>query len=84
MKYSPQIWNQLKNITKGELAKALTKSGWERDEGSGNIYVYRHQDGRRITIHFHPQQTLGPNLLKDLLEVIHWTEKDLRKLKLIK
>jgi predicted RNA binding protein YcfA (HicA-like mRNA interferase family) len=84
MKYPAHIWDQLKNITAGEITKALEKSGWIRDEGAGNIYVYRHRDGRRITIHYHPHKTHGPNLLKGLLEIINWSEEELRKLKLVK
>lgn len=84
MKYSRQVWDQLKSITAGEIAKALEKTEWVRDEGAGNIYVYRHPDGRRVTIHFHPSKTYGPKILKGLLEIINWSEKELKQLKLIK
>jgi predicted RNA binding protein YcfA (HicA-like mRNA interferase family) len=85
MKYSSQIWDQLKNITASEIAKSLEKSGWIRDEGAGNIYVYIHpSDKRRVTIHFHPHKTYGPKVLKGLLETIKWSEEELKKLKLIK
>ena len=84
MNYSHQIWDQLKNITAGEIAKALEKSGWMRDEGAGNIYVYLHPNKGRITIHYHPHKTYGPKILKGLLDQIGWSEDELRKLKLIK
>jgi predicted RNA binding protein YcfA (HicA-like mRNA interferase family) len=84
MEYSRQTWDQLKNLTADQISKALEKSGWIRDEGAGNIYVYLHPDKRRVTIHYHPRKTYGPNLLKSLLEIIKWSEQDLRKLKLIK
>jgi predicted RNA binding protein YcfA (HicA-like mRNA interferase family) len=84
MDYPRHIWNQLKNLTTDQIVKALEKSGWIRDEGAGNIYVYLHPDGRRITIHYHPRKTYGPKLLKNLLADINWSEEDLRELKLIK
>jgi predicted RNA binding protein YcfA (HicA-like mRNA interferase family) len=84
MKYPHQVWDQLKNISVDDLIRALEKSGWIRDEETGNIYVYRHPDGRRITIHPHPHKTYGANLLKALLEIIGWSETELKQLKLIK
>lgn len=84
MEYSQQIWNQLKNLTADQIIKALEKSGWERDQGARNFYVYLHPDKRRITIHYHPRKTYGPKLLKALLDIINWSEEELRKLKLIK
>ena len=85
MNYQPHIWDQLKNLTAAQIAKALEKSGWIRDEGTGNIYVYYHPaTKKRVTIHYHPQKTYGAKLLKALLEDINWTEQELRKLKIIK
>ena len=31
MKYSKNVWNQLKNKTAGDLISALNKNGWEKD-----------------------------------------------------
>jgi hypothetical protein len=39
---------------------------------------------RRVQIHYHPQKTYGPKLLKDILGDIGWSEQDMRKIKLIK
>jgi predicted RNA binding protein YcfA (HicA-like mRNA interferase family) len=79
-----RIWDQLKNITSGELISALTKDKWVQDFSRGAVLVFRHPDSRRVTIHQHPQKTYGEDLLKDLLKVINWTEDDLKRLKLIK
>ena len=84
MNYSTQVWNQLKNVTVTDLVRALEKSGWQRDEKTGNIYVYRHTDGRRIGIHYHPHKTYGAKTLKGLLEDINWSEAELKQLKMIK
>jgi len=50
MLYSPHIWDQIKNITADILIKALERDGWTRDESRGAILVYKHPDGRRITV----------------------------------
>lgn len=72
------------NLTADDLINALEKDGWERDETPGAILVYRHPDGRRVTIHYHPNKTYGPGLLKQLLADIGWSVKDMRELNLIK
>ena len=84
MKFSKQVWDQLKGISADDLIAALQRDNWTRDEGKGSIVVYRHSDGRRVAIHYHPRKTYGPKLLKALIEDIGWTEQDLRRLKLIK
>jgi len=85
MAFPKQVWDQLKNITADELIKALVKDGWVHDESSGAIQVYRHVDtGQRVTIHYHPQKTYGPKLLKGLLADIGWSIEDMKRLKLIK
>jgi|WetSurMetagenome_2_1015567.scaffolds.fasta_scaffold718168_2 predicted RNA binding protein YcfA (HicA-like mRNA interferase family) len=82
------IWDQLKNITSGELKKALEKdqdSGWYKDETGSSATVYRNDNTKRIvSIHTHPYRNYGPGQLKELINDIGWTEKDLRRLKLIK
>ena len=84
MNYSRQVWDQLKNLTADQIIRSLEKSEWKRDEGAGNIYIFRHPDGRRVTIHYHPRKTYGPSLLKALLSEINWTLEEMEKLKLIK
>jgi len=84
MSYSPQVWGQIKNLSAKDLIRALENDGWIRDEKQGAIQVYRHPDGRRVTIHFHPGKTYGPGLLKAIFKDIGWKEEDFRRLKLIK
>jgi len=82
--YSPNAWNQLKNISPEASVKALLKDDWVHEETSGAIQAYRKPDGTRVTIHYHPGKTYGAGLLKDLLKDIGWSESDMKKLKLIK
>lgn len=84
MSFPSHIWKQLKNLTADDLIRALEKDGWVRDERKGAEQVYKHPDGRRVSIHYHPRKTYGPGLLKALLADIGWTEADLRRLRLIK
>lgn len=85
MSLPSHIWKQLKSITADELINALEKDGFIRDEKQGAQLVYRHADGRICSVHYHPGKTYGPKLLKKLLfDDIGWTEKDFRRLKLIK
>ena len=84
MKLPSHVWKQLKSISVEELISALKRDGWQRDITLGAVLVYRHSDGRRVTIHYHPKKTFGPKLLKALLEDTEWTQKDMKRLKLIK
>ena len=86
MKYPKHVWDQLKGKTKDEFISALLKDGFIFDDSSGAIRVYRHPDGRRVTIHYHPHQTFEHmrNVLKGLLKDIGWTVKDMKRLKLVK
>lgn len=84
MDWSKQSWDQIKNITADELIAALKKDQWYMDESRGAVLVFRHDDGRRVTVHYHPGKTYGSSLLKALVEAIGWTERDLRRLKLIR
>jgi len=84
MIFPKHVWDQLKNKTADDLISALNKDGWKPDEMAGAEQIYRHPDGRRVSIHYHPKKTYSPKLLKALLEDIGWTEDDMRRLKLIK
>jgi hypothetical protein len=42
------------------------------------------KDRRLVSIHYHTGKTFGPQLLQDLIRSTGWTEKDLKRLKLIK
>jgi predicted RNA binding protein YcfA (HicA-like mRNA interferase family) len=85
VKYPKQVWPQLKAKTRVELIAALERDGWVRDESKGAVLVYLHEsDHRRVTIHYHPSKGYGAGQLKDVLDDIGWSERDMRRLKLIK
>ena len=84
MSYPRNVWSQLKNLTADRLIRALEADGWARDRTSGAQQIFRHPDGRRLSIHYHPGKTYGPKLLKGLLSDIGWSAADMRRLKLVK
>lgn len=84
MDYSDAVWRQLKNLTKGELEKALVRDGWQLDQRAGSRRLYL-KDKRRVAIDYHKSSdTMGRKLLKALLDDVGWSEDDLRRLKLVK
>jgi predicted RNA binding protein YcfA (HicA-like mRNA interferase family) len=85
LKYSKNVWQQLKNKNADDIISSLLADGFKLDAQVRTERVYRHQDGRKVTIHYHPsKKEYGRSLLKALLEDIGWTEDDMRRVKLIK
>ena len=85
MKYNRNAWLQIRSITVEELMRALEKDGYKLDSNSNSKLSYRHSVTKnRIVIHYHPGKSWGDKFLQGLLDDIGWTEKDLRRLKLIK
>ncbi len=88
MSFPKRVWDQIKNITAGELIAALERDGWERDSesrsGAPIAFLKPGGSSSRVVIHYHPRKTYGPNMLKALLRDIGWTAEDLIRLKLAK
>ena len=83
--FSQNAWRQLKNKTAGDLIVALLKDGFKLVDKIRTERIYRHPDGRKVTIHYHKgSETYGAGLLKALLKDTEWSEEDMRRLKLIK
>ena len=87
MKFQRNIWNQIKYLTSKEIYNALVKDdNWELVETVGAQQIFRNSSGKTISIHLHPsgKKGYGPSLLKELIKQTGWSEKDMRRLKLIK
>lgn len=82
MKYSRQVWDQVKNKTSLDFIRALNKQLGGPDIVTGSEYIYRFPDKRRISIHRH-KKSYGPNLQKTLLSKIGWTEEEMKEFKFI-
>jgi len=72
------IFDRLKNITKHDFIKALERDGFLRDVESkqGAILVYRHSDGRRVTVHYHPKAGFGREQLKKMVDAVGWASRE--------
>ena len=72
--YPKEIWDQLKNTTIQDLAKALERDGWRKEASRGATQGYRHperpSDRNRVVLHFHPKAGKSPRILKGLLDSI--------------
>ncbi len=75
----------LRNVSLRRIIRALERDGFAFTERQGSQRIYRHANGRRVVIHFHRSNlTLPPYVIRNLLIATHWTEDDLRRLRLIK
>jgi predicted RNA binding protein YcfA (HicA-like mRNA interferase family) len=84
MRYSGNIWRQLKNLTADDLISALKRDGWIADDCSGSYHPFINPVTRnRVIIHYHPRKTYGAKMLKSLLDDIGWNENDMARLGLI-
>ncbi|MYC36912.1 MAG: addiction module toxin, HicA family [Chloroflexi bacterium] len=85
MTLPPGLLHRLRNLTVGELTRALERDGfllYRRTRGSHRIY--RHPDSRKVVIPFHrASDTLPRGTLADILRGTQWTEQDARRLGLI-
>ena len=85
MDYSKNTWQQLKGINADDLIRALIKDGFFLDVPVRTERIYRHSDGRKVSIHYHKgSNCFGRGLLKAMFDDIGWTESDMQRVKLIK
>ncbi|NVM57923.1 MAG: type II toxin-antitoxin system HicA family toxin [Desulfobacterales bacterium] len=77
---------RLRSLPAQRLTRALKNDGFAIDRQSGSHRLYRHPDGRRVTVSFHrSSDTFPPKTLKSMIEVqAQWDETDLRRLGLLK
>jgi predicted RNA binding protein YcfA (HicA-like mRNA interferase family) len=79
-------YSRLKSLTARRIVNALIRDEFVLDRQTGAHRHYFHPDGRRVTVTFrHPGQTFAPKTLRAMIELqAHWSEADLRRLKLTK
>ncbi|MCH8837683.1 MAG: type II toxin-antitoxin system HicA family toxin [Candidatus Marinimicrobia bacterium] len=77
---------RLRSLTTRQIVNALQRDGFALDRKTGSHRLYRHPDGRRVTVSYHrPGGTLPPKTLKSMIEVqARWVAADLRRLGLLK
>jgi predicted RNA binding protein YcfA (HicA-like mRNA interferase family) len=78
-------YSRLRGLTAREIISALIRDGFSLDRQSGAHRLYRHPDGRRVTVSFHRAgETFEIKTLRSILELqARWGENDLARLRLI-
>lgn len=59
---------KLPKLTGKELAKVVEKFGFIHSHTTGSHMVYKHEDGRRVTIPHHAGEEIGPGLLNKIIK----------------
>ena len=59
---------KLPRLTGKELAKVATKLGFAFDHQTGSHMIFKHSDGRKITIPHHSGEEIGPGLLTKIIK----------------
>ena len=59
---------KLPKLNGKELAKIIEKFGFIHSHTRGSHMVYKHPDGRRTTIPYHPGEEIGPGLLNKIIK----------------
>jgi predicted RNA binding protein YcfA (HicA-like mRNA interferase family) len=79
-------YGQLRSLRAREFIAALVKDGFHFVRQRGSHQRYRHPDGRRVTVAPHGSgDAFRIDTLKSMIErQAQWTEKDLKRLGLLK
>jgi len=78
-------YSKLRSLTAKKIISALIKDEFHLDRESGSHQQYLHPNKGRVTVSFHhPSDTFPPKTLRRIIQEAGWTEKDLKKLKLLK
>ncbi len=78
-------YSKLRNLTARQIIAALLHDGFQVRRQRGSHQRYVHADGRRVTVTYHrSSDTFEIKTVRSMLEgQAHWTEADLKRLKLI-
>ncbi len=63
---------KLPKLTGKELGKIIEKLEFKFNHQTGSHMIYKHPDGRKTSIPYHPGEEIGPGLLNKIIK------KDLR------
>ena len=82
----PLDWSRLRGVTTREVIRALGQDGFLLRRQTGSHRIYRHPDGRKVTVSFHrPGQTFRIGTLRRMIQdQAQWTAADLRRLGLLR
>jgi predicted RNA binding protein YcfA (HicA-like mRNA interferase family) len=71
---------KLPRVTAPDIIRALEKAGFFLSRQSGSHKIYKNISGRRVTVPYHPGDTLHPKILKSILKDAGLTIEDLKHL----
>ena len=82
----PLDWSRLRGVTTREVIRALGQDGFLLRRQTGSHRIYRHPDGRKVTVSFHHSgQTFRIGTLRRMIQdQARWTAADLRRLGLLR
>jgi predicted RNA binding protein YcfA (HicA-like mRNA interferase family) len=69
---------RLPTLTARKLIAILGRHGFASVRQSGSHAIYRHSDGRRVTVPIHSDRDLGRGLLRQIMRDAELTAEDLR------
>ncbi len=76
-------YSELRSLTARRLINALLRDGFQLRRQRGSHQLYRHPDGRRVTVSFHhPGDTFPPKTLRKMIRLAGWSHEDLYRLRL--
>lgn len=71
---------ELPRITAKEIIAVLERSGFVLSRQSGSHKIYKHLNGKRVTVPFHSNKILHPKVLKSILRDADISIEQLKKL----
>lgn len=79
-------YTQLRNLSAREIIAALGRDGFVHKRTNGSHRLFRHADGRRVTVSaHHMSDTFRPGTLRSMIEVqARWNDEDLVRLGLVR
>lgn len=67
----------MKPVSGKRMARVLEAAGWELKRVRGSHHLYKHPDGRRVTIPIHGNRDLAPGTQNDIVKQAGLTDDDL-------
>ena len=78
-------YSHLRSLTARHIVSALQRDSFTLARQKGSHRLYRHPDGRRVTVSFHhASDTFPTGTLRSMIEIqACWSEEDLQRLGLL-
>jgi len=70
---------KLPHLTSRDVVRLIEERGFVFDRQTGSHAVFRHPDGRRVTVPMHSARTIGVGLLAQILRGAEIDPDDIRK-----